>query len=161
MHAVIGAFRRLLPAFCCAIATLCPTAVLAQQPATLQLQSGEQLIGTLLELGGLGFVVQVTGQERQVPMDEVASIDFTPDLTRKTSAADWSSFKGHQQVVLRDGQVIDGEIYDIRGGVPLKITLVTADGTRELASTQVARILFARPRTAQPAAPARSGSGGA
>ncbi len=49
----------------------------AQQSATVTLRSGERLSAQLMDLGGVGYTVRVDGQERQIPANEVAAIDFT------------------------------------------------------------------------------------
>jgi hypothetical protein len=70
------------------------------------------------------------------------------------SDADWSKFTGTTQVVLRNGQTIDGQLYDIGGTSPLKLTIKTASGDRELSSNDVARIVMARPENATAGRPA-------
>jgi hypothetical protein len=126
----------------CGIALLIGTAAVAQENATLTLKSGEQVTGQLVDLGGVGFTVRVNGQDRQIPQNDVAVIDFTG------GSIDWNNFNGSTQVVLRNGQTIDGQLYDISGTTPLKLTIKTSTGDRELSSTEVARIVLARPSTA-------------
>ena len=64
------------------------------------------------------------------------------------SEADWATFKGTPQVVLRSGESFDGALYDISGTTPLHLTIRTSDGQREIASSDVARILISRPEIA-------------
>ena len=61
------------------------------------------------------------------------------------SSADWAKFTGTSQIVLRNGQTIDGSLYDIGGTNPLRLTLKTSSGEREVSSNEVARIIVARP----------------
>ena len=129
----------------CAVALLVAGAAQAQENATLTLTSGERVTGQLIDLGGVGFTVRVNGQDRQIPQNDVAVIDFTGGTM---SDADWAKFTGTSQVVLRNGQTIDGQLYDIGGTTPLKLTLKTTSGERELSSSDVARIVMARPSTA-------------
>ena len=62
--------------------------------------------------------------------------------------ADWAKFTGTSQVVLRNGQTIDGSLYDIGGTSPLRLTIRTNNGEREVSSNEVARIVIARPENA-------------
>src|SRR5438034_11049274 len=111
--------RTVLGAFCMA-ALLVTGVAQAQESATLTLRSGERVAGQLVDLGGVGYTVRVNGQERQIPQNDVAVIDFTGGTM---SDADWAKFNGTSQVVLRNGQTIDGQLYDIGGTTPLKLTI--------------------------------------
>ncbi len=133
--------RTILGAVCVA-ALLAAGVAQAQENATLTLRSGERVSGQLVDLGGVGFTVRVNGQERQIPQNDVAVIDFTG------GDVDWSKFNGTSQVVLRNGQTIDGQLYDIGGTTPLKLTLKTSGGDREMSSSEVARIVIAKPDNA-------------
>jgi hypothetical protein len=64
------------------------------------------------------------------------------------SDADWAKFTGTSQVVLKSGQTIEGQLYDIGGTTPLKLTLKTSTGDRELSSSEVARIVISKPDNA-------------
>ncbi len=133
--------RTVLSAVCAA--TLLVTGVaFAQTSATLTLRSGERVSGDLIDLGGVGYTVRVNGNERQIAQNDVAVIDFTGGTM---SSADWAKFTGTSQVVLRNGQTIDGSLYDIGGTNPLRLTLKTSSGEREISSNEVARIIVARP----------------
>jgi hypothetical protein len=134
------------------LGALCVSAMLvggiaqAQENATLVLRSGERVTGQLVDLGGVGYTVRVNGQDRQIPQNDVAAIDFTGGGT--ISASDWAKFNGTSQVVLKSGQTIDGQLYDIGGTTPLKLTIKTGSGDREISSSEVARILIAKPSNA-------------
>jgi hypothetical protein len=136
--------RTVLSAFCAA-AMLVTGVAYAQDSATLTLRSGEKVSGQLVDLGGVGYTVKVNGSDRQIPQNDVAVIDFTGGTM---SDADWSKFNGSSVVVLRNGQTVNGSLYDIGGTSPLKLTIKTGDGDREIASTEVARIIVARPDNA-------------
>src|SRR4029079_9730924 len=136
--------RTVLSAFCAA-AMLVTGVAYAQSSATLTLRSGEKVSGELIDLGGVGYTIKVNGADRQISQNDVAVIDFTGG---SMSDADWSKFTGTTQVVLRNGQTIDGQLYDIAGTSPLKLTIKTASGDRELSSNDVARIVMARPENA-------------
>jgi hypothetical protein len=133
------------------LGALCVSAMLvggiaqAQENATLVLRSGERVTGQLVDLGGVGYTVRVNGQDRQIPQNDVSVIDFTGGTM---SDADWAKFNGTSQVVLKSGQTIDGQLYDIGGTTPLKLTLKTSSGDRELSSSEVARIVISKPNNA-------------
>jgi len=132
--------RTVLSAFCAAM--LVTGVASAQSSATLTLRSGEKVSGDLIDLGGVGYTVRVNGNERQIAQNDVAVIDFTGGTM---SDADWAKFTGSSQIVLKSGQTIDGQLYDIGGTSPLRLSVRTASGERELSSNEVARIVIARP----------------
>lgn len=126
----------------------------AQENATITLRSGERISGQLVDLNASGFTVKVNNEERQVPKNDVAVIDFTGGTM---SAADWNRVGAGQQVVwLRNGETVDGQLFDIGGTSPLRLTFKTAGGDRELTSAEVGRIVLAR----TDAAPSASGTPG-
>ena len=143
--------RMVLSAFCAA-AVLVTGAAYAQESATLTLRSGDKVSGQLIDLGGVGYTVRVNGNDRQIPQNDVAVIDFTGGLTD----ADWAGFSGASKVILRNGQTFDGSLYDVGGASPLRLSIRTSNGEREVASNEVARILISRPDNAV----ATTGSGG-
>jgi len=136
--------RTVLSAFCVA-AMLVTGVAYAQDSATLTLRSGEKVSGQLVDLGGVGYTVRVNGSERQIAQNDVAVIDFTGGTM---SDADWANFNGTSVVVLRNGQTVNGSLYDIGGTSPLKLTIKTSNGDREMSSTEVARVIMARPDNA-------------
>lgn len=136
--------RTVLSAFCAA-AILTTGVAYAQSSATLTLRSGEKMNVDLIDLGGVGYTVRVSGNERHIPQNDVAVIDFTGGTM---TDADWAKFTGGSQIVLRNGQIIDGSLYDIGGTNPLRLTIKTNSGDREIASNEVARIVISRPENA-------------
>ena len=136
--------RTVLSAFCAA-AMLVTGVAYAQNSATLTLRSGEKVSGDLIDLGGVGFTIRVSGNERQIAQNDVAVIDFTGG---SMSDADWAKFTGTSQIVLRNGSTIDGQLYDIGGTSPLRLSIKTGSGDRDLSSNEVARIVLARPNNA-------------
>lgn len=133
--------RTVLSAVCTATLLVAGVAW-AQQSATLTLRSGDKVSGDLVDLGGVGYTIRVNGNERQIPQNDVAVIDFTGGAM---TDADWAKFTGSSVVVLRNGQTIDGSLYDIGGASPLRLSLKTANGDRDVSSNDVARIIIARP----------------
>ena len=117
-------------------------AVQAQEAATLTLRSGERISAQLVDLGGSGFTIRVNGQDRVIPTNDVALIDFTGGTM---SADDWSKVTGGQHVLwLRNGEAITGTFYDVGGTSPLRLTFKTSSGDREFSSAEVARIALSR-----------------
>ena len=116
-------------------------ALQAQENATLTLRSGERISAQLVDHGGVGFTIRVNGQERRIATEDVALIDFTGGTM---TADDWAKVTGGQHVIwLRNGETITGTFYDIGGTTPLRITVKTAAGDRDLSSSEVARIALA------------------
>jgi hypothetical protein len=140
----LGNARPYLSTFCL-ISLLFTGVASAQDRATLILRSGEKVSGLLVDLGGGGYTVQTGAAERLVPPNDVSVIDFSGS---DMSEADWSTFKGTPQIVLRSGESFDGSLYDISGTTPLHLTIRTSDGQREIASSDVARIVISRPEIA-------------
>jgi hypothetical protein len=157
-HCRCGGFERrttmLKRSFLALVASaLLPIGAAAQENATVTLKSGEKLNAQVVDLGGGGFALRVNGQDRQVPKGEVAVIDFT---NSEMTEADWGKFtSGQTTVLLRNGETITGDLYDIGGTRPLKIIFKTASGDRELSSNEIGRIVLGRPSNA---AVATSGS---
>jgi hypothetical protein len=136
--------KRTILSAVCAAALLGTGAAYAQESATLTLRSGEKIAAQLVDLGGVGYTVRVNGTERQIPQNDVAVIDFTGGLTD----SDWTNFSGTSKVILRNGQSFDGSLYDIGGSSPLRLTIRTGNGEREVSSNEVARIVISRPENA-------------
>jgi hypothetical protein len=126
----------------CVAAILTASIAQAQENATLVLRSGERVSGQLVDLGGVGYTVRVNGQERHIKQNDVSVIDFTGGTM---TDADWAKFTGTSQVVLKNGQTIDGQLYDISGSAPKKLTVKTSSGDREFSSSEVARIVISKP----------------
>jgi hypothetical protein len=128
----------------------------AQESATLVLKSGERISGQLVDLGGSGFTVRVSGQERQVSKGEVASIEFADaGSARLTNEVNAQLGGGKHVIVLKSGEQIAGNLYDISGTAPLKITIDTPSGRRDVNSSEIGRIFLAP----QGSSVATSGSG--
>src|SRR5918994_7446976 len=79
--------------------------------------------------------------------NDVSVIDFTG--SGDVSEADLNRVSGGAQTIwLRNGQTIDGQLYDIAGTSPLRITVKTSSGDREFSSAEIGRIVLARPTSA-------------
>jgi len=114
----------------------------AQENATFILKSGERLSGQLVDMGGAGFTVQVNGQPRQISTNDMAVIDFTG---AGPNQSDWDRLSGGQFAVLKDGQVVSGQLTDVGGTSPLRLSFSSGGANRDLQSNEVARIVLARP----------------
>lgn len=138
-------FKRTILALSVAALTVTGVAQ-AQENATLTLRTGERINAQLLDMGGVGFTVRVNGQERQIPTNDVAVIDFAGGTM---SDADWNRLSEGQQLLwLKNGDTINGQLYDIGGSSPLRITFKTSSGEREFSSREIGRIVLARPNNA-------------
>jgi len=120
-----------------------PAVLLAQVNAIVTLRSGEKVNSQIIDLGGVGLTVRANGSERQIPIDQVSVIDFTGS---DMSQADWDRFNG-SSIWLRSGQTINGQLFDIGGTSPLRITFKTDSGEREFSSNEISRIVLSRPQS--------------
>ncbi len=135
-------FNRIVLAAALALLAI-PSISRAQERATLTLRSGETLRAELMDLSGVGFTVKVNGSERQIPTNDVAVIDFGVATMRD---ADWEKIpRGRPVVMLRNGENVFGRLIDIGGSSPLRMTIKTSSGDRDIPSNEIARIILARP----------------
>lgn len=117
--------------------------VAAQEPATIVLRSGERISGELVDLGGVGFTLRVNGMDRRIDPGQVATVEFTggaPSSEMRTRLQ-----AGRSLIILRNGEIVEGSLYDIGGTRPLRITVDTPSGRRDFASNDVAQIHYAAP----------------
>ena len=117
-------------------------ALLAQEPSTLVLKSGERISADLVDMNGSGFAIRVNGQDRTIGTGDVASIEFVggaapADAQNRVNA-------GQQVVVLRSGQVLEGRLSDVGGTRPLRLTVDTPSGQRDFTSSDVAQVYLGR-----------------
>src|SRR5262245_19970026 len=138
-------FKRIVLAAALALLAI-PSISRAQERATLTLRSGETLNCELMDLGGAGFTVKVNGTERQIPTNDVAVIDFS---LATMLGADWDKVpRGRPMVMLKNGENVFGRLVDIGGSSPLRMTIRTASGDRDIPSNEIARVILARPGNA-------------
>lgn len=118
----------------------------AQQNATLTLRSGERVTGQIMDLAGAGFTVKVGTEERTIPTNDVAVIDFGGG---NMTSQDWSRVPSGQHIVfLKSGQTVTGQMVDMRGTNASRIDFKTADGDQRLDVSDVSRIVLARTEAA-------------
>lgn len=128
------------------VALVAPAAASAQEAATIVLRSGERVSGQLIDHGGVGFTIEVGGQNRTIPTNDVVAVEFAgsgePSWTNELR----SKLNTGQHVIwLKNGQPVVGTFYDIGGTHPLRITVDTESGRRDYTSNDVARIYLAPP----------------
>jgi len=116
-------------------------ALLAQEPSTIVLKSGERISADLVDMNNSGLAVRVNGQDRTISTGDVAWIEFvgggaSADVQNRVNA-------GQQVVVLRNGQVLEGRLSDVGGTRPLRLTVDTPSGQRDFTSNDVAQVYFA------------------
>ena len=117
--------------------------VMAQQSATMVLKSGSTLSGEIVDLGGSEVFFRVNGQDRGIPKGDVASIDFGGgDLTVPDAARDLPA--GAHLLILRSGEVIQGEFYDLMGASPVRIVFRTPSGERTFNGPEIRKIYMTR-----------------
>lgn len=129
----------------------------AQVSAVIVTRDGERVRGSLVDMNARGFEVSVNGTSRWISPNDVAGISFGGDITDEQFNV---VSAGNAVVVLRSGQRVAGELYDISGRTPLNIVVRNSGGERELKSNDVARIIFARPGRAVTADPTPGTGGG-
>ena len=144
--------RTWLVAACAVLLVAVAVPALAQERATLVLRSGERVSGELVDHGGVGFTMTVNGQTRVIPTHEVAVVDFTGS-GENFPESELSKLGATHLIVLRNGETVTGEFYDIGGTRPLRVTVKIAGGDRYYTSSEVARIYLTRPTAAAPATP--------
>ena len=136
--------RALLLASSFVLALAMATPALAQQAATFVLRSGERLSCELVDMGGAGFQVRVGGASRQIPTGDVAVIDFSGSTSFPDNEVNQIQ-SGKHLIVLSSGQVVSGNLYDVGGTQPKRISVHTdtvtgtSGRTRSGASTSRAR----------------------
>jgi hypothetical protein len=119
------------------------SAAAAQEAATIVLRSGERISGQLIDHGGVGFTISVGGANRTIPTGEVALVEFPGASTALSNDMAARLNSGQHVIVLKNGQAIAGNFYDIGGTTPLRITIDTDSGRRDLTSSEVGRIYLA------------------
>ncbi|MEX2272051.1 MAG: hypothetical protein WD690_11290 [Vicinamibacterales bacterium] len=138
------------------VSTLGVGSAVAQESAVIVLRSGERVNASVVDLNAQGFHVRVNGNDRFIQPAEIAAISFAGDL----GDADWNLLQeGNAVLVLRNGQAIIGELYDIGGTTPLRITMRVAGQDRDIPSNQVARIMWVRPANLAPGVPSAAPGG--
>jgi hypothetical protein len=129
----------------------------AQERSTVVLKSGDRITGDLIDLNASGLWMRVDGKESAVNPSDVARIEFSGGQLPAEAQARLGA--GHQLVLLKDGQIVEGRLADISGSRPLRLTFDTPSGQRDFNSSDVAQVFLsgqaAPPQTAAPPATAQ------
>jgi hypothetical protein len=120
-----------------AIAIVLGAAQVFAQSATVVMRNGDRVTADVIDMGA-NFTFRINGQERQVPINDVALIDFagngrgiSQDEVNRANDAGGNGF-----VVLRSGETFTGRLEDITGS-PAKGVF---PGGRQIALSDVSRI---------------------
>lgn len=128
-----------------AVVTAAATSVLmAQASVTLHMRNGDTMSVTLVDLKAGGFEVRVNGDDRMIAKDQVAWVDFGGSVNVTNAALNTISGNNHL-VVMRNGDTLSAEWFDVGGTSPLRLAFKTSGGDRDIPSNEVARIYLARP----------------
>jgi hypothetical protein len=155
--------RGVLTAGACVLGLALASPAIAADHITLLLDSGQRITGELVDLSNSGFTVRVNGREENYKTGEVAVVDFSGNATNLPSS-ELNQLGNGQAVVLSNGQVLKGRLYDVGGSNPLTLRVkMDAGGEREFKSSEVRRVYLSRPSASSAAAttaPAPQGTTG-
>ena len=141
--------NRLLACALCVAVVFSAGVASAQERVTALLKSGERVTGELWDLGGYDYTFKINGQERRIPIGDLVVIDFSGDAQNFPAAEASRAGEGRHLIVLRNGQVLEGKLLDIReGSRPLGLTVVVNGEQRPMSSSDVARVYLDRPAAA-------------
>ena len=119
--------------------------VFAAQSATFVLKSGERVSGLLGYNGGYDVTLSINGQDRPFPWGDIAIIalvsgDPAAAELRQVPENDNAPELERHLIVMRDGSVVRGKLYNIsRDGGTITIDTTTRE-RREMSSNSIARI---------------------
>jgi hypothetical protein len=136
-----------------AVALAATSVLTAQQSVTMHMRNGDAVPVTLIDLKAGGFEVRMNNEDRMVPKDQVAWVDFGGSVNVTSDALDRINGNNHL-VVFKNGDTLSAEWFDVGGTSPLRLAFHSSGGDRDIMSNEVARIYLARP------ANAGSGTGG-
>jgi hypothetical protein len=130
----------------CMLALFTAAAVLAAPGATLVLKNGERVSGTFAYRGGNDFTVD----NRSYPQNDVAIIAFmpgdpSPAELDQLPATDNPTELRRNMIVMRDGRVVHGKLYNFSNDANTVIVDVAGSGRREFPVSDVARIYMSAP----------------
>jgi len=145
--------RKILALSAVAVLLLLTSVVKAQEVVTMVLRDGQRLTGEVPDLNSSGFIFRSNGQDRTIPVGNVAAIEYAPGEPPAEARARLDA--GQPLVVLRNGTIVDGRLVDIGGDFPKRLRVETPSGPREILSIEVAKVYLYYPtNTPAPAAQA-------
>ena len=131
-----------------AVVTAAATSVLmAQANVTLHMRNVDTMQVSLVDLNASGFAVRVNGEDRAIGKDQVAWVDFGGSVNVNANAINAVAGNSHL-IVMRNGDTMTAEWFDIGGTSPLRLAFKTSGGDRDIMSNEVARSYLARPANA-------------
>ena len=104
--------------------------------ATIVMRSGERIAADVIDIAAPGLLIRQNGQERNIPPSEVAQIDFAGDGRSSAGVG------GQPRILLRNGQTVDGQLFDIGGDRPKILYVNTSSGQRQFNSDEVALVVL-------------------
>jgi hypothetical protein len=136
--------RALLTAICLSWLAGPALAQVPGAPATLIMRSGDRISAEVIDIAAPGLLIRENGQERNINLADVAIIEFAGSANPNRSIRSGLG-TGHQYIVLRNGQVVEGHLKDIGGNTPKILYVDTPSGERQFNSNEVAQVYMAAP----------------
>lgn len=142
--------RTLLAVLCLCVAMWVPAPTLAQSgepgaSATIVMRSGDRLHAEVIDIAAPGLLIRENGNERNINFGDVAIIEFAGGVNPSRPV---SAIGSGQYLVLRNGDVVDGRLFDIGGRIPKILYVQTSSGVRQFNSNEVAVVHLATPNNA-------------
>ncbi len=130
-----------------AVALAATSVLTAQQSVTMHMRNGDAVPVTLVDLKAGGFEIKMNNEDRMIAKDQVAWVDFGGSVNVTPANIDRINGNNHL-VVLKNGDTLSAEWFDVGGTSPLRLAFHTSGGDRDIMSNEVARIYLARPANA-------------
>jgi hypothetical protein len=141
---MLNKFLRLM--VCAALLLAAGTASAQGVSATVLLKSGEKVTGNLLDLDARGLVMSVSGQQRNIPVNDAAVIDFSGNASSLPSSEVQKVAAGQNLVIFKDGRQVQGKLDDLGGNGPLNVYFTESGRSQQsLSSANIDRIYLAQP----------------
>jgi hypothetical protein len=109
------------------------------------MRSGDRLTAEVIDIAAPGLLIRENGNERNIPFGDVAILEFAGGINPARPVAGISA---GQYLVLRNGQVVEGRLFDIGGRIPKILYVETPSGMRQFNSNEVAVVHLATPNNA-------------
>ena len=132
------------------------------QTGTVVTHSGQRVRGQIVSIGASGsyggfgnyddyssdsIVVRVNGRDRQIPVQDVAFVDFAGNGTVSQNELNRARQSYDGLVVLRNGRTMEGRVVDFQG-YNNQAVVASPAGDRTIPLNQVARVYFGNDTTA-------------
>jgi PA-IL-like protein len=125
-----------------ALAAFAAIAVAASQPATLVLKSGERISGQMTSPISTSITLEVNGQPRSIPLDQVAIVAFEPGDPAASELNQLPTGANQNMVVMRDGSVVHAKLdrFSLDGSIVTIVDTAARNSRRDIPANQVARV---------------------